>query len=217
MARWHPWPPAYGHAARLFCRGIYDNIAQASSWRAKIPLSEAARANLLFWRDRRSECDGQPLWPSTRVDTLFYSDAGEVGWGGWQRRPDRGTDDARGLFNAAERNTSSTMREALGLLGNLRSLPDLAGRRIRAIVDNQALEWAWCGGSRVPALNAVMCDIYKWLRSTGSQLSVFWLPRELNKRADALSKAPTTDDWQLNPRAFATLDQYWGPTRLTAL
>lgn len=203
--------PAYGNAARLFTRGIYDNIAQAASWRAAVPLSAAARANLLFWRDRRAECDGQPLWPSTRIDTLFYSDAGDDGWGGWQRRPDGGTDDARGLFTQAQRTASSTLREAWGLLGNLRSLPGLAGRRIRVIVDNQALEWAWYGGSRVPELNAALCDIYDWLRQTGSQLCVFWLPRERNQRADALSKAPTSDDWRLNPRLFAILDKCWGP------
>lgn len=203
--------PAVGNAASLFTRGMYDTLAQLKSWRSSVSLSPAAIADLHFWCHRFSECDGQPLWPSSRVDTIFYSDAGEDGWGGWQRRPDGGIDAAHGLFSAAQRGASSTLREAVGLLNNLRSLPSLAGRSIRAIVDNQALEWAWYGGSRVPELNAVLRNIYDWLRNTGSRLSVFWLPRELNKRADALSKVPTSDDWQLNPSLFASLDARWGP------
>lgn len=203
--------PAYGNAACLYSRGLYDAIATRRSWRSSVHLTEAAKADLHFWRDRQAQCDGQPLWPSTRVDTIFYPDAGEAGWGGWQRRPDGGTDDAHGYFTPSEAAASSTYREALGLEGNLKSLPNLAGRRIRAVVDNQALEWGWYGGSRVPEINAVLCRIYDWLRQTGSQLSVFWLPRELNQRADNLSKVPDTDDWQLNPIIFSDLDKRWGP------
>lgn len=203
--------PAFGNASNLFTRGLYDAIDQRASWRSRVPLTTSAISDLLFWRDRRTECDGQPLWPSSRVDTIFYSDAGADGWGGWQHRPDGGIDAAHGLFSGAQRAASSTLREAIGLLNNLRSLPRLGGRSIRAIVDNQALEWAWYGGSKVPALGAVLRDIYDWLRLTGSRLSVFWLPRELNQRADALSKAPTSDDWQLKPSLFATLNARWGP------
>lgn len=168
-------------------------------------------ADLKFWRDQRAICDGQPLWPSTHVDTIFYSDASSFGWGGWQRRPDGSTDVAHGLFSPSQAASSSTLREALGLEGTLRSLPDTAGKDLRAIVDNQALEWAWWHGSRVPEINQVVINIYLFLRRIGARLSVFWLPRSLNQRADAISKLYDHNDWQLNPSVFSFLDARWGP------
>ncbi len=41
-----------------------------------------------------------------------------------------------------------------------------------------------------------------------------WIPREWNRHADELSKLPDSDDWQLNPRLFAALEQLWGPHKV---
>ena len=38
-----------------------------------------------------------------------------------------------------------------------------------------------------------------------------WIPRELNERADLLSRIVDYDDWQLNPAVFRELDAAWGP------
>ena len=37
-----------------------------------------------------------------------------------------------------------------------------------------------------------------------------WIPRELNERADALSRIVDYDDWFLNPTVFSELDTMWG-------
>ena len=38
-----------------------------------------------------------------------------------------------------------------------------------------------------------------------------WIPRELNEKADYLSRIRDLDDWMLNPVVFAELDAAWGP------
>ena len=37
------------------------------------------------------------------------------------------------------------------------------------------------------------------------------MPREWNQTADAISRKIDTDDWQLNPEAFKSIDDMWGP------
>lgn len=38
-----------------------------------------------------------------------------------------------------------------------------------------------------------------------------WIPRELNAKADQLSRIVDLDDWFLNPVVFSQLDKQWGP------
>ena len=37
------------------------------------------------------------------------------------------------------------------------------------------------------------------------------MPREWNQTADAISRIIDTDDWQLNPEVFKSIDDMWGP------
>lgn len=204
--------PALGNAGRIFTRGLNDCLpVTRRGWRRPVALTVDARQDLIFWRDRFSDADGQPLWPSSRVDTIFYSDAGAHGWGGWTVRPDGGTEDARGYLDKAQQVASSTLREAIALWNNLTSLPGLAGRRLRAVVDNSGLEWGWAGGSRTPEINSIFRNIWEWCRLTGSSLAIYWVPRRFNVRADQLSKFVDRNDWQLHPECFRMLDSRWGP------
>ena len=41
-----------------------------------------------------------------------------------------------------------------------------------------------------------------------------WVPKELNEKADFLSRIVDIDDWYLNPEMFAWLDSIWGPHRV---
>lgn len=134
--------PALGHAARIFTRDIHACLPAdgKSGWRRHVTVSPDAQAELAFWQNEFAAVDGQPLWPSTRVDTVLYSDAGARGWGGHTSAG--GTaQEACGSFSPAEQEQSSTLREAWALLRTLCSLPHLRGRRLRAYVDNQALEY----------------------------------------------------------------------------
>ena len=66
-------------------------------------------------------------------------------------------------------------------------------------------------GSAIPALAARAKQLFELCRTEKIALTIEWIPRDLNTHADELSKAPDADDWQLNPRLFARLDQLWGP------
>ena len=44
-----------------------------------------------------------------------------------------------------------------------------------------------------------------------------WLPRDQNQIADTISHIIDTDDWQLNPEVFKSIDDMWGLTLLIVL
>ena len=65
-------------------------------------------------------------------------------------------------------------------------------------------------GSRIPSLSCILKELYWFCLLIGVTLQVLWVPRKENAEADALSKLDDTDDWQLNPEIFRSLDCKWG-------
>ena len=45
-------------------------------------------------------------------------------------------------------------------------------------------------------------------------LEVKWIPRDLNTRADAISKLIDHDDYTINDAIFQRIDHFWGPILL---
>ena len=226
--------PAIGHAGRLFCRGIYTDIARADG-REFCRLSRDSMAELGFWLHRWDEVHGRPLWPDTLIAPLVvFCDASGHGWGAHTMRqllstePDwrllEGMDPsqfegaleledvAHGYFTPEQRVASSTLREALGVLRGTLSLPGLDGREVNCFVDNQALAFIWERGSRKPHLNKVMQELYLECRARDISLAVTWVPRRLNQLADHISKFEDRDDWMLNSIYRRQLcDPWYGP------
>ncbi len=110
-----------------------------------------------------------------------------------------------------EREGSSTLREVLGLMFALRAFVAVVRNyRVRIFSDNQNVPRVQRKGSAVPALGLAAKQLYMLTKTENISLTIEWIPRELNKLANQLSKTPDRDDWQLNPRLFATLNQLWG-------
>ena len=106
----------------------------------------------------------------------------------------------------------------MGLLFALRAfIAVVRNCRVRVFSDNQNVPRVQRKGSAVPALGFAAKQLYMLTKAENISLTVEWIPRELNKLADELSKTPDKDDWQLNPRLFAALNQLWGPPDLEAL
>ena len=75
---------ALGPVARLWTRGLYRAIMQASTWGEHIQLDEGARQEITFWRNNFELCHGQPIrLANPRPEILTYSDASNTGWGGY--------------------------------------------------------------------------------------------------------------------------------------
>ena len=66
-------------------------------------------------------------------------------------------------------------------------------------------------GSRKPDLNAVALRVFSVAIQYQIRLEPEWIPRELNEKADLLSRIVDYDDWYINPAMFTGLDSMWGP------
>ncbi|KAL4534489.1 hypothetical protein Ndes2526A_g05384 [Nannochloris sp. 'desiccata'] len=195
-------------------------IGPSATTTARIP---KLKLNYSSGRRTSPAINSTPLWHSTRIHSFeFYTDASDFGWGGHGNI--QGTEfEAQGYFRPGEQGPlrSSTLRESWALervLSSLLTIENIfkakaaaGATSLRAYVDNQALTWIMRLGSRVPAINQVVKRMYEFCWQHNIKLAVDWIPRDLNTRADYLSKMYDGDDWKLNKRYFTQLDQRWGP------
>ena len=192
---------ALGPVARLWTRGLYRAIMQASTWGEHIQLDEGARQEITFWRNNFELCHGQPIWlANPRPEILTYSDASNTGWG------------AKGSWLEEEKLKSSTWRELRATHLVLKSfLADIRGKDVRHRTDNRNVVSILQVGSRNKELHNEAVALYQLCHQFGVRLQTEWIPRELNDEADQLSRETDIDDYMLNPTYFAALDILWGP------
>ena len=70
-------------------------------------------------------------------------------------------------------------------------------------------------GSRKSDLHAIALKVVDMAVQYQICLEPERIPRELNVRADLLSRVVDLDDWYLNPAVFNWLDYLWGPQQRT--
>lgn len=57
----------------------------------------------------------------------------------------------------------------------------------------------------------VAIEVNTFCESNQISLSVGWIPRLLNEKADYLSRCKDSDDWEVENWVFKKLDEIWGP------
>ena len=106
-------------------------------------------------------------------------------------------------FSPVEAACSSTWRELIAIKFSLESFANLLkGKSVLWRTDNYAASLIVPSGSRVPRLQAIAEEIYEFCYSLEVSLTVKWVPRENIQIADALSKIPDHDDWEVTPQFF---------------
>lgn len=202
---------ALGPVSRLWTRAMYRDILSAEFWSQRIALSPEALREVQFWKDSFEDCHGQPIWKvNPKIDVLSYSDASDSGWGGYCVNV--AGSEVAGSWSTAESRESSTWRELRGTRLVLLSVGEkLAGKTVRHRTDNMNVEHILNVGSPKPQLHSEAVAIYTLCRRYQIHLEPEWIPRELNKEADELSRSASKDDYMLNPNIFAALDILWGP------
>ncbi len=201
---------AIGRLSRLFTRHLYRMIESRNTWSSRIPLSEGAICELEFWYKNISKVNGQPIKPMSSATTAIYSDASDTGFGGYSIQFDNLV--CAGLWSDSEKSESSTHREVRAVLYVLRSVgPKLVGKKLKWYSDSQNACRIISVGSAIPVLHDLSIDLYNVCLKYNIAIEPEWLPRDLNTRADELSRILDPDDWSLNPGVFAFLDRKFGP------
>ena len=191
-------------------RGMYALLESRVSWWESLEISPDARQELEFWRACMSDYNCQPIWHSPSAVRVVYSDASDTGYGGYVI--EHGACVAYGQWTEQEAQQSSTWRELTAVLRVLMAVAaKLSNFRVRWFTDNQNVAHILVVGSKKPLLQAVALRIFSLTVQSQIRLEPEWIPRELNERADYLSRIIDYDDWQLNPSVFSELEDCWGP------
>ena len=77
--------------------------------------------------------------------------------------------------------------------------------------DNRNAEIVLSVGSRIKELHMEAVAVYRLCRELGMRLTVEWVSRDENTRADELSRLEDSNDYMLDPACFNYIDALWGP------
>jgi hypothetical protein len=202
---------AVGCLTNIMTKYCHMCVESRFSWNSSVFISDCALDELRFWVNI-ANLNGQKLDKSVVCSVDVFSDASGSGYGGYIVGIVKRS--AFGVWTGFESKESSTWLEIEAvnrLLPKFASV--LGGQCVRWHVDNMNVVRILKNGSMKPHLQSIVVQIYKFIRSYDIVLIPVWVPRELNKRADALSRKAYTDcdDWQVSSGKFRYLDKLWGP------
>lgn len=151
---------AVGPLTRLFTKNMHVFIESSYSWSSLRPISFNLRTELLFWRSNLSRCNGLSMTINTQVNKVVYSDASDIGYGGYiVHALDKII--AKGQFDPEEKGTSSTYRELLAVKHILESFKShLKSQRVQWFSDNVNVTRIINSGSTRNHLQSLAVDIY---------------------------------------------------------
>lgn len=226
---------ALGAIARLRSRFLYRDVYRASlgeiSWDSRVPLSEEARQDVVFWTEALASLPPSPIHPPPPCPRhVLYTDAGEHSWGAnlyldtghftiTERDQQPTPLIARERFPPEHCETSSTFRELLGIIGAVRAFaPQLVGHQVLFRTDSQCAVRLWHrqGSQRMGRdgdlfLHRLVLELDGLIKQLGIVPTFQWIPRDANELADFWSKYEDPADWEINHSIFAWLDRVWGP------
>ncbi|CAI7877429.1 unnamed protein product [Closterium sp. NIES-54] len=204
---------ALGATTRVFSQGLLQAIQQAPSWNSKVLLDPMAIEELDFWRHEFDKFNGAPFHVPNSYDAVIHVDASAHSWGATLdkflgRRIEASAAMPKHLLEAFQHAARDRWR-SMGTPNVFRKNPRPA---ILARTDNQGVFFILQkGGSRHTNLTATCKSIIQTCMTFRIRLVAEWIPRELNTRADELSKALDRDDYSLKTPWFRLLKRRLGP------
>ena len=205
--------PVMSDATSLFSRFSQMAIASSDSYDSLIYLNSEIKEELGFWVNNVDRLNSRLCRiEKPPVAIVISGDASASGCGSFIE----GTDlVAARLFDTDERSAHSTWRELENIHFSLKSfVHQIKGRTVRFRVDNQATVGIIAKGSMKEACHQFAIEIFNFCHSNAIDLTLQWVPREENKKADEISRLPEildTDDWGISSEFFTVLNKRWGP------
>ena len=206
-----------GDQSRLRTRYTYECILNRINWNSVIMISKEVFGECRFWLDHVDSLNeiGSQLCQLTYNKTHnfhVFCDASEIGFGGHLTT---GSEDEAveiyGSWSREEKAQSSTWRELEAVNRVLRNVINkLNGKFVRVYTDNKNVTHIIRVGSRKNILHSSVIDIHELCMKHSIKLSIVWIPREVNDKADSLSRKSDCDDWEIEDWLFKYLDQLWG-------
>ena len=205
--------PVMSDATSLFSRFSQMAIASSPSYDSLVILDTNIKAELKFWLENVDRLNSRSCKVEKPPIAINLSgDASATGCGSFIE----GTDlVAARLFDPDERSAHSTWRELENVHFSLKSFVNhIKGRTVRFCVDNQSSVSIVAKGSMKKSCHQFAIEIFNFCHLNSINLTLQWVPREENKKADEISRLPEildTDDWGITCEFFTVLNKRWGP------
>ena len=202
-----------GDICRLKSRNAQIWIALAESWDTRVVLRESIKSELRFWLGNIDRLNVLNCFPSSEpvcID-LIEGDASSTGCGSFLNNEKI----VARTFAEEKREESSTWRELANIHFTLHAfLPQIRDRGVKFHTDSQSAAKITKIGSMKQKLQMMAEDIFELCFKNSINLSVEWIPRAENEKADAVSRiadAIDVDDWGITESFYKLLNGKWGP------
>ena len=172
------------------------------SYDAMISLDQAAREEVIWWRDHLQAWNGKALFQKP-VDLLIETDASRKGWGAYCQGISTG-----GPWCFEEKRLHINCLELLaGSFAIQTFTKDKVCAHVKLLMDNTAAV-AYInkmGGTHSQVLSNLALQLWEWCLQNNLEISAQHLPGHLNVRADQESRILLdSSDWKLDqPRSQA--------------
>ena len=200
-----------GSVARIMTRHLFSVVNSALSWDSEVFLSDDAVAEINFWAANVDSLNGRVYWRAQTLPVkVSFSDASDSACGAFVES------DPELVFHQnwspEEKVLSSTWRELKAVCLALESFADrLSDTKVIWYSDNQNVESVLLNGSKKLDLQALALQAFQICLEYHISLDARWIPRDLNVKADIISKIVDFDDYAINDSIFQSIDDLWGP------
>ena len=202
-----------GPVARIMTRFLFSVISSAVSWDCEVLLTQDAISEIDFWRHNVHALNGKVYWGVKSFPAkITFSDASDSACGAFVQLQPGVELVSHQNWSIAETTRSSTWRELKAVCFALEAFASrLSGSKVVWYSDNQNVTSILLNGSRKADLQLLALRAFQICLQFRIFLDPKWIPRDLNSRADRISRLIDFDDYELNDAIFQGLDELWGP------
>ena len=195
---------AFGDVVYLKAKYIQIIISKSNDWNRHVNISPEARSEMVFWINYLHRENGMPVSNPIASGSVSYSDASGVACAALiTPMPGKRTVIVNRPFSKEESLNSSTYRELLAVfMGIHEAKLLLRNQAIRWFTDSQCVVSIVRKGSMKKHLLNMALQIFYITRRYNIALSVTWISRDFNERADQASRIIDHDDWGVTPKWF---------------
>lgn len=207
--------PVLENICKLRTKRMHMAIESRMHWDSFVDLNqtEGSIEEIKFWIDKFLVLPVRQLFPVDNFESVdIFSDASSVACGAFIEGTCMTENVCHRNWSAVEKTLSSTWREMMTVFFAIKSfLPLLLEKHVRWCTDSQSSVKIIESGSMKKHLQDLAIDIFKICSENRISLHMIWVPRELNEKADLISKYVDVDDWSVSDEFFTFLNDMWGP------
>ncbi|CAG2192597.1 unnamed protein product [Mytilus edulis] len=195
---------------KLFCREVNAAISVCTKCSRPVRVFGPLKEEIEYWKFL-DKWEGFSKWrPEFHNKIDMVTDSSGYRYGALVNLGDKHL--TMGDYWLADDTRPIHEKEAEAILKALQSLgKSLLDSRVDVLTDSMAVIGAWNSqGSKCPALNCIMKDIFQLVAGQNVDLHLSFVPSELNK-ADGPSRILNTADTMLSNASWVLVDSRFGP------